>query len=285
MSRLTRYTQKLFGSGASTNQIAEFGSLAASSPERFSGSTITPAIIQTLTNYSNGWFDAVIGQNSPALEDMNALDYLFAYQLSYLMQAGVAEWDSGTTYYTNQMVNYQGIVYVSQIDTNLNNIPSSSPSDWSNLIPTAIGQQELLFQGWSAFGSTDTNVIQFTNTITNVGTDLTFVNNSVNGTVVTVNTSGLYAVAAALGDVAGGFSQSVIISKNATVLNSPIAPVSGEDPDWLVFGQMPLVVSQYSSLPVSRTTFLSSGDIIRVQSNAGSNSLLPGNMFSIVRVS
>lgn len=130
MSRLTRYTQKLFGNSASSNQIAEFGSLANGSPSRYSGTTITPSIIQALSTYSQGWFSAVLGQSSPAIEDMNALCYLFAYQLSYLMQAGVAEWDSGTTYFTNDMVNYLGTIYVSKIDSNLNIAPSSNATDW-----------------------------------------------------------------------------------------------------------------------------------------------------------
>lgn len=131
MARLTRFTQKVFGSSASANQIAEFGSLAAGTPARFSGATITPAIVQGLNNYLQGWFSAVVGTTSPAIEDQNALNYLWGYQLSYLMQAGLAEWDSGTTYYINNTVNNNGTIYLSLIDNNLNNIPSSNPSDWA----------------------------------------------------------------------------------------------------------------------------------------------------------
>lgn len=120
MARLARYTQSLFGSTAGSNQMSEFGSLAASIPARYSGSTITPAIIQTLGNYLEGWFGAVLGLNSPAIEDMNSLCYLFAFQLTYLMQLGVPEWDAGTTYYTGSLVQSAGISYVSIIDTNLN---------------------------------------------------------------------------------------------------------------------------------------------------------------------
>jgi hypothetical protein len=101
--------------------MAEFGSYAASAPATYSGSTITPAIIQTLSNYLSGWFGAVVGANSPAIEDMNALCYLFAYQLTYLMQVGVAEWDSGTTYFKGDIVNSGGVLYVSITDNNLNN--------------------------------------------------------------------------------------------------------------------------------------------------------------------
>lgn len=131
MARFPRYTQKTFGTTAGSNQMAEFGSLSAGSPARFSGSTITPALVQALAPYTAGWFSAVIGQNSPAIEDMNALCYLFGYQLAYLMQSGLPEWDSGTTYYTNNIVNLSGVIYTSRTDNNLNNNPSSSPSNWA----------------------------------------------------------------------------------------------------------------------------------------------------------
>lgn len=129
MSRLSRYTQLLFGSSAGTNQMAEFGSFAAGTPARYNGSTITPAIIQTLSQYLGGWLSAVVGANSPAIEDMNALCYLFAYQLAYLLQAGVPEWDSGTTYYTGDIVQSAGVCYVSLIDSNLNNAVTNT-TDW-----------------------------------------------------------------------------------------------------------------------------------------------------------
>lgn len=115
-SKLTRFTQKLFGSAATTNQIAQFGSLAASAPQRYSGATVTPALIQALSNFLTGWFGASVGANSPAEEDMNALFYLAFYQLCYLLQEGVAEYDSGTTYFVNSQVQSGGIVYTCIFD-------------------------------------------------------------------------------------------------------------------------------------------------------------------------
>jgi hypothetical protein len=124
--------------------MAEFGSLAAGSPTTYSGSTITPAIIQTLSNYLSGWLSAVVGANSPAIEDMNALCYLFAYQLSYLMQLGVSEWDSGTTYYIGSVVqDGAGNLFVSLTNANLNNALTSA-ANWRgftksmNLIAVAV---------------------------------------------------------------------------------------------------------------------------------------------------
>lgn len=122
MAKLTRYTQKQFAGSAAANRISEFGSLAAGAPLTYSGSTITPAIIQTLTNYLQGWDGAVIGTNSPAIQDMNALQYLFSYQLGYLLQEGVAEYDAATPYFIGSVVNNGfGVLYSSLIDNNLGN--------------------------------------------------------------------------------------------------------------------------------------------------------------------
>jgi hypothetical protein len=123
MSKLPRETQLVFGSNAGFDQIAQFGSLAASSPTF----TTNIATIQGLSNYLVGWFNAVIGENSPAIEDMNALCYLYAYQLAYLFQAGVPEWDSGTTYYIGSLVNDgSGNEYLSIANSNLNNAVTNS---------------------------------------------------------------------------------------------------------------------------------------------------------------
>jgi len=138
MAKLSRYTQLIFGSSAGINQMAKFGSLAAGSPARYSGSTITPTLIQALTNYLDGWFSAVEGLYSPAIEDMNALFYLAFYQLTYLMQQGVPEYDSGTTYYTGSLCMSNGYIFVSLANNNLGNALSDKTkwSQYSNAMRT-----------------------------------------------------------------------------------------------------------------------------------------------------
>lgn len=128
MAKIARAVQKIFGSSAGVNQIAKFGSLAASAPVF----TTDPTLIQSLGNYLTGWFGAVIGANSPAIEDMNAICYLYAYQLAYLMQAGIAEWDATTTYYTGSLVTQvgTGLVYRSLTDTNLNHAVTDT-TNWA----------------------------------------------------------------------------------------------------------------------------------------------------------
>lgn len=137
MSRLSRFTQKLFGSTAGTNEMSEFGSLAAGTPARYTGATITPTIIQTLGNFLGGWKSAQVGSGNPAIEDMNSLCYLYAYQLSYMLQNGVPEWDSGTTYFIGQVVtDGTGKAYSSLVDNNTNHVVTDLTkwTPWINIL-------------------------------------------------------------------------------------------------------------------------------------------------------
>lgn len=134
MAKITRAVQKIFGSNAGFDQIAQFGSLAAAAPVF----TTNPVTIQALSNYLVGWFNGVEATNSPAIEDMNALCYLYAYQLAYIMQAGTPEWDASTTYYKGSLVNdSNGVEYVSTADNNLNNALVNNPSFWQLAAMTA----------------------------------------------------------------------------------------------------------------------------------------------------
>lgn len=117
MAKITRKQMKMFGMDAGSNQLAQFGSLAAAAPVFVNDGD--PDTIQALPAWQGGWYDAVIGGNSPAIQDMNALQYVFAYQLAYLFQAGVPEWNSATTYYIGSLVNNGlGVLYVSIQDDN-----------------------------------------------------------------------------------------------------------------------------------------------------------------------
>lgn len=129
MARSTRKTAVQFGGSAGTNQIAEFGSLAAGTPVY----STDPAVIQSLTQFATGWFAAVIGGNSPAIEDMNALFFVLFYQVFYLLQAGVPEWDTGTTYFTGDITqDGGGVLYVSQADNNAANALSTT-AKWATM--------------------------------------------------------------------------------------------------------------------------------------------------------
>jgi hypothetical protein len=74
---------------------------------------------------------------------MNALFYLCFYQLCYMMQLGLAEWDSETTYYKGSLAqDGSGNIYVSITDGNIGNALSSTanwlPQTPLNFIQTVV---------------------------------------------------------------------------------------------------------------------------------------------------
>ena len=111
--KLARYFQKLFGTvDLADGRVAKFGSLAGGSP----AFAANPADVQSQPQFTDGWVEAVMGLNYPAIEDENALDYLWGYQLAYLFQAGIAEWDSSTVYFKGSFAQVGGIAYVCIFD-------------------------------------------------------------------------------------------------------------------------------------------------------------------------
>jgi len=129
MAKITRVLMKIFGQDAGTNQRGKIGSLASGTPE----TTTDLKEMQSNANYLGGWFSCVVGNNSPAIEDMNALHYLMAYQLAYGFQQGIAEWEVSTEYHLGSMVNDSGIIYVSLANDNLGNALSDS-TKWRTLL-------------------------------------------------------------------------------------------------------------------------------------------------------
>lgn len=122
MAKITRKDQQVFASTAGDEAIAKFGSLAAGSP----GFSTDPDEIQT-DEFKGGWESAVIGQASPAMEDRNALDYLYSRQLGYLYQQGIPEYSATTTFYKGSVVSYFDAdeetlkLYYSLVDDNTGN--------------------------------------------------------------------------------------------------------------------------------------------------------------------
>jgi hypothetical protein len=126
MAKITRALQKVFGGSLTqglTSTIPDFGSLAAGSPAA-SGNPVT---MQTAA-WLGGWASAVVGNHSPALEDMNTAFYLLSRQIAYLMQQGVAEYDATTPYFHYGLaLDSAGTgLYESQQDNNTGNALSST---------------------------------------------------------------------------------------------------------------------------------------------------------------
>ena len=143
MAKIVGFTQKIFGSGAGVDQISKFGSLFAGAP----AFTTSADEAQSLSNFLTGWYEAAIGGNSPAIEDMNAAFFVLATQLAYIQQAGICEWLTTKTYYTGSLVNVAGIIYVSIADDNTGNLVTDA-TKWTKVggkVMTDIG--DILYGG------------------------------------------------------------------------------------------------------------------------------------------
>ena len=117
MAKITRALLKVFGdSGANTN-FGKFGSEAAGSGVK----TKDIATIQALSAWINGWQDAINSTTkAPYLEDMNSAFFLHSTFLAYLLQEGIAEWETGSTYYIGSIVKKTGTTELYSSLTNSN---------------------------------------------------------------------------------------------------------------------------------------------------------------------
>ena len=134
MTNLSRKTAKIFGETASTTgidpEIGQFGSAKAGT---YVGTNDIDTI-QSLPAWSNGWIDAVTPtQQFPTLPEMTGVHNVLSYQEAYLLQKGVAEWDSDTTYYTNDYCRVNDTIYYSLQDNNTNHNPSTAKDYWIRL--------------------------------------------------------------------------------------------------------------------------------------------------------
>lgn len=137
MAKITRQVFKLFGKDGATSNFGKFGSKAAASPV----TTKDISTIQSLAAWLEGWQDATVldseGFKAPLLEDRNSLDYVFAYQIAYQLQEGIAEWQTDAVYYIGSIVKKSGTfeLYGSKINDNTgNSLPSQvDDSNWRYL--------------------------------------------------------------------------------------------------------------------------------------------------------
>lgn len=129
MAKLTRATQQVFAGSATNNGV--FGSLQAGSGQ-YSNDVAT---IQSLPAYAQGWNSATISSELlPPLEEFQGLQYVSSYQLAYIFQEGIPEWDLGTTYYQGSVVKVYSssgtLLYSSLTNDNIGNDPTTSTSNW-----------------------------------------------------------------------------------------------------------------------------------------------------------
>lgn len=134
MAKLPRVTNKLFAENAATDDIGQFGS--ANAGTKLNTSDVTT--IQALPAWKEGWKPAVVGNNRyPAMQERNGVDKVFSYQIDYMLQQGIPEYDAGTTYYKGSIIKSldtesKPVLYNSLVDNNVGN-PLSDGTKWGKL--------------------------------------------------------------------------------------------------------------------------------------------------------
>jgi hypothetical protein len=134
-TKILRKTALIFGgsiSGAGQTEIEQFGSKVATGTPNY---TLDPAVIQALSAWGDGWAPALSpANNSEYKQDRNAVDFVASYQIAYILQMGIPEWDANTVYFKNSYATYNGALYVSRTDDNAGNAPPAiSDSFWQVL--------------------------------------------------------------------------------------------------------------------------------------------------------
>lgn len=151
MSKLERKNHKVFGINATETKVGQFGSANATTKI----TTKDVEKIQALDAWEQGWEAGAIGDNRyPTQQERTGVDYEHSYQIGYMLQEGVPEWNKDTTYNKGSIVKaYNGTTlqnYVSLVDNNLNNAVTDTTkwksglanSDLSNL--TTTGEKHFL---------------------------------------------------------------------------------------------------------------------------------------------
>ena len=122
MAKLTRYLQKIFANDS--NRVGVFGTGVNKE---------TSKNVETLqsADYENGWSAAIVtNKNYPIWQERDGVDYGLSYQIKYLDQMGLAEWIATETYYTTSYCQYNGMLYRSKIDDNINHTPLGFSDDY-----------------------------------------------------------------------------------------------------------------------------------------------------------
>lgn len=151
MSKLERKNHKVFGINATETKVGQFGS--ANATTKITTKDIEK--IQALDAWEQGWEAGAVGNNRyPTQQERTGVDYEHSYQIGYMLQEGVPEWNKDTTYNKGSIVKaYNGTTlqnYVSLVDDNLNNAVTDitkwksglANSDLSNL--TTTGEKHFL---------------------------------------------------------------------------------------------------------------------------------------------
>lgn len=135
MAKIPRVTQKIFAENAGSNEVTAFGTAKNGDDAEY---TRDLSKIQTEA-FTQGWEPALLTDDAPFMEDMNAVLLALSQQIAYLFQEGNAEWDNQTTYYkfsiVKKVINGDLKLFYSLTDDNIGNDPEqdTAVTNWKEL--------------------------------------------------------------------------------------------------------------------------------------------------------
>jgi hypothetical protein len=268
MAKIPRITAVPFGSSGTTDDFETFGSDATGTPVY----SKDPTAIQGGPSWASGWRAALIASKAPVLQDMNGKMLVDSNFICYLMQAGIAEYDAGTTYYKDSVVMNSANagyieIYASLVDTNIGNaLPTRvSNANWMFLYAmntTALG---LIIPGTQINDSAAAgNVGEYIESVTNgncAATGVIFDATSISLTPGDWDVTGVIyytpngATFPSFADFILGISQTSGNSSTGLVNGSNVINVTA--PGLSTFTQMTVVVPSYrQSLSATTTIYL-----------------------------
>ena len=106
-------------------------------------------------------------------------------------------------------------------------------------------------------GSTATKIRRFSNTVHNIGSDITFADDATNGSTFTINTNGIYLIQYIDRKNTGANAEIFGISKNATVSSSIASQLTSS------LGHVTVSPAEYPDWTAFALARLSSTDVIR----------------------
>lgn len=145
-------------------------------------------------------------------------------------------------------------------------------------IPSPLVSQISLYTS-SALGTASGNTtFVYDNVRINTGSDIAYIPDAVNGDSFLINTTGIYAITANIGNQTGG-------ANGLTINNSPTAAFSSSSPTNIL--NTAQVVSTAQGGGISYTGTLTVGDVVRVQSSSSTDSIngtTYENIFTITKI-
>lgn len=145
------------------------------------------------------------------------------------------------------------------------------------LAGNAVPGSEVWLETGNGFGSTNTRIRRFTNSVVNTGSDITYADSATLGATFTINQDGIYAIDAVDSNTAAAFKHGISVNSNQLTTDIGIITASHR------LGFAHTSAANFFT-QVSAVARLSSGDVVRAHSQTGTNGATSGVMFRITQL-